>query len=100
MIFPGYTRHSPVAAYLCYTEEMEAADIMAQNQDLVGARARIQNIREKIQLSRADVQCDNMVQELQANMAVAARGLESVNEYTDIGYWLQAHVPLYAAYKT
>jgi hypothetical protein len=58
---------------------MEAADIMAQNQDLVGARARIQSGWEKIQLSRADVQSDSMVRELQEDMAVAARGLESVN---------------------
>ncbi len=52
---------------------------MAQNQDLVGARARIQSGWEKIQLSRADVQSDSMVRELQEDMAVAARGLESVN---------------------
>jgi hypothetical protein len=69
------------------TEEMEAADIMAQNQDLVVARARIQNVQRKFHLSRADVQ---------EGMAIAARGLESVNEYTDIG-WLQAHVPWYAS---
>jgi hypothetical protein len=66
---------------------MEAANIMAQNQDLVVARARIQNVQGKFHLSRADVQ---------EGMAIAARGLESVNEYTDIG-WLQAHVPWYAS---
>jgi hypothetical protein len=75
---------------------MEAADIIAQNQDLVGARARIQNVQEKIQLSRADVQSDSMVQELQKDIAVAARGLESVNEYTDIGCKHISHGMRYA----
>jgi Mg-chelatase subunit ChlD len=67
------------------TEEMAAADVMAQNQDLVGARARIQNVQEKIQLAGADVQSDGMIQELRQSMSVAARGLESVNQYTNIG---------------
>jgi hypothetical protein len=90
-IFPGCTRHSPVAAYLCYRGNGSSADIMAQNQDLVGARARIQNVREKVQLSRADVQSDSMVQELPEDMAVDARGLDSVNEYTDIGCKHMSH---------
>jgi hypothetical protein len=67
------------------TEEMAAADVMAQHQDLVGARARIHNVQEKIQLAGADVQSDDMIQELCESMTVAARGLESVDQYTNIG---------------
>jgi hypothetical protein len=80
------------------TEEMAAADVMAQNQDQVGARARIQNIQEKVRLARADVQSDGMIQELRETMSAAARGLESVNEYTNIGSKHVSHGM--RAYKT
>jgi hypothetical protein len=80
------------------TEEMAAADVMAQNQDLVGARARIQRVQEKIQLSGVDVQSDSMVEELQECMSVAAKGLESVNVYTNIGSKHMSHGM--RAYKT
>jgi hypothetical protein len=73
------------------TEEMAAADIMAQNQDLVGARARIQNVRERIQLSHADVQNDGMVKELQQTMSVAAMGLASQSQYTNVGSKHMSH---------
>jgi Mg-chelatase subunit ChlD len=80
------------------TEEMAAADVMAQNQDLVGARVRIQNVQKRIQLAGADVQSDGMVKELQESMCVAARGLASVNEYANIGSKHMSHGML--AYKS
>jgi Mg-chelatase subunit ChlD len=80
------------------TEEMAAADAMAKNQDLVGARARIQNIQKNIQLAGADVQSDAMIQELRESMSVAARGLESVNKYTNVGSKHMSHGM--RAYKT
>lgn len=79
------------------TEEMAAADFLAQNHDLVGARARIQNVQEKIQLSH-DVQSNDLIRELRESMSVAARGLESVNEYTNIGSKHLSHG--IRAYKT
>jgi hypothetical protein len=60
------------------TEEMAGADAMAQNQDLVGARARIRDVQSSLQV-RTDVQSDGMIQELRKSVSAAARGLEAVN---------------------
>jgi Mg-chelatase subunit ChlD len=73
------------------TQEMAAADAMAQNQDLIGARARIQNVQEKIQFAPADVQSDDMVQELNRGMNLVSTGLGSEQAYTTMGSKHMSH---------
>jgi hypothetical protein len=73
------------------TQEMAAADAMAQNQDLIGARARIQNVQEKIQFAPADVQSDDMVQELNRSMNLVSTGLGSEQAYTTMGSKHMSH---------